>query len=69
MKTLAKLALEPRERRDSSGWYVLVAWGDRPPEQVGSFASQVEAQHWIDHLSSSWVRQRLDEYTPGYERY
>jgi hypothetical protein len=70
MKTISRPpTIETRERQYGGGWYILVTWGDRPPEQVGGFSSQAEAQRWIDYQSSSWIRQRLDEYTPGYERY
>lgn len=60
MKTVNKHPkLEPRELRDGSGWYALVIWGDRPSEQVGGFASETEARHWIDHSAAAWVRERL----------
>lgn len=61
--------LEARERRDGSGWYALVIWGDRPYEQVGGFRSQVEAQHWIDRSGAAWVREHLvDEHGLAYDR-
>jgi hypothetical protein len=56
-----KPKLEPRERRNGLGWYVLVTWGDRPSQEVGGFPSQTEAQKWIDHSAAAWVRERIDE--------
>jgi hypothetical protein len=70
MKTLKKQPkLEARERRDGTGWYVLVTWGDRPSEQVGGFRSQGEAQQWIDRTGASWVREHLvDDNGLAYDR-
>jgi hypothetical protein len=64
-----KPRIEPRELKDSTGWYALVTWGDRPSEQVGGFPNQAEAQKWIDHASAAWVQERLDaENLPRYDR-
>jgi hypothetical protein len=70
MKTIKKQPkLEARERRDGSGWYVLVTWGDWPSEEVGGFSSQAEAQKWIDRSGATWVREHLvDENGLAYDR-
>jgi hypothetical protein len=70
MKTSKKQPkLEARERRDGTGWFVLVTWGDRPSEQVGGFPSQAEAQQWIDRSGPSWVREhRVEDSGLAYDR-
>jgi len=54
-----KPGMRPCELKDGSGWYVLVTWGSLPPEQVGGFATESEAQEWIEHSSASWLEMRL----------
>ena len=55
-----KPKIEPRQFRDSPVWYVLVTWGDRPPEQVGGFPTEEEAQQWIVQSSAGWLKERLE---------
>ena len=52
--------IRPRELKDETGWYVFVDWGDRPAEQVGGFASENEAQNWIDCSVFDWLKKRFE---------
>jgi hypothetical protein len=52
--------MQPRQLKDGSGWYVLVKWGDLPPEQVGGFESEIEARQWIIENSSEWFRAQME---------
>ena len=51
-----KPRMEPRQRRDGSGWFVFVWWGDMPAEQVGGFSTEEEAKDWIEHRSAGWLK-------------
>jgi len=55
-ESLINLKLEPRRFQDARGWYALAIWGDRPPEQVGFFATKEEAEEWIAEVLSIWTR-------------
>jgi hypothetical protein len=39
---------------------VLVQWGDRPSEQVGGWATEIEAQQWIKDSSVYWLKSRFE---------
>jgi hypothetical protein len=54
-----KPKIEARELRDGSGWYALVTWGDRPSEQVGGFATDLEAQVWIRYSAEAWIKEQI----------
>jgi hypothetical protein len=54
-----KPEMRARERKDGSGWYVLVIWGDLPSQQVGAFRSEEDAAQWIKDNSADWFRARL----------
>ena len=51
----------PTEFKDGSGWYVLIVWGDRPPEQVGGFPDEAGAKDWITSSAASWLASRLED--------
>ena len=53
--------MQPRERRDGSGWFVLVEWGDRPSEQVGGFLTEDEARQWIEQSGPGWLKDRREQ--------
>lgn len=55
-----KPTMEARERRDGSGWFVLVEWGDMPSEQVGGFLTEEEARQWIKQNGPGWLRERTE---------
>jgi hypothetical protein len=58
--------LRPTEFKDGSGWYVLVVWGDRPPEQVGGFIDEDGAKHWINAGSQAWLTAQLEDWADGF---
>jgi hypothetical protein len=68
MSVSKSATIEVRERRHGSGWYAHVIWGDRPLQQVGGFPTKEEAQRWIDRNGDTWIRERLGEYSTGYDR-
>jgi len=51
--------MRTRERKDGSGWYVLVIWGNLPSQQVGAFQSEKDAEQWIKDNSTAWIQARL----------
>lgn len=53
--------MSPRQRRNGLTWFVLVTWGDWPSEEVGGFASEVDARTWIDRDSAAWLSSRFAE--------
>lgn len=48
------------QRKDGSGWFVFVDWGDRPAEQVGGFICEQDAQAWIENSVPDWLRKRFE---------
>jgi hypothetical protein len=58
--TETKPKIRPCERRDGSGWFVLVEWGDWPSEQVGGFLAEHEANEWIRQNSAGWIKERRE---------
>lgn len=61
MKKIRQPNIQPRERRDGSGWFVLVEWGDWPSEQVGGFLTEDEARQWVQHNAPGWLKERLED--------
>jgi hypothetical protein len=56
------LAVRPLE--DKSGWYVEAWWTNRPSENIGHFATQSEARHWITLELTSYFctsRDRIND--------
>jgi hypothetical protein len=47
--------MTPLPLKDGSGWYILLAWPDGREEQMDDFASEEEAQAWIDDESAAWL--------------
>jgi hypothetical protein len=47
-----ELTLRPKEREDGS-WYVEATWKNAPPQIIGNFKSESEAQDWIIYKSGA----------------
>jgi len=65
MREPIKPKFEPRERRASNTWYVLVTWGDRPPEQCGGFGTKEQAEAWIKEVSANWAKGQSTNHLTG----
>lgn len=50
--------LQPRALKDRSGWYVLLTWPGAQEEQVNDFATEADAQAWIDNEAKAWLAKR-----------
>jgi hypothetical protein len=48
----------PSQDKIGSGWHVDVLRENGVPEQVSGFRSEAEAQDWIDHKSSAWLKEK-----------
>jgi len=46
------------EDKVGTGWHVDVVLEDGVPVEVPGFRSEAEAQDWIDHKSSAWLKAR-----------
>jgi hypothetical protein len=42
------------------GWYVHVAYPDRPPLQLGGFRTEEEAKKWVADKSAAWLREHAE---------
>jgi hypothetical protein len=51
---------EPRELDNGSGWFVLVSGFDGPDMQMGGFATQAQAEEWIDLVRDIWIRAQAE---------
>ena len=49
---------ETRRLKSALGWYVRVSWRYGQVEQVSGFASEQDAQKWIEEKSEAWLRAR-----------
>jgi hypothetical protein len=47
--------LTPQPLTGGEGWFVRVEWPDFR-EDVGAFVSRGEAEAWIEHKSSQWLK-------------
>jgi hypothetical protein len=47
--------MEPHQRKDGSGWYVLIVWPTGPEQQVNRFATEAAARAWINDDSKAWT--------------
>jgi hypothetical protein len=57
-KQRAKPTFTVSEDKVGTGWHVNVVRENGVPEQVSGFRSGGEAQDWIDHKSSAWLKTR-----------
>jgi hypothetical protein len=58
-KVKADPIFEARSLRSAPGWYVRVSWRCSQVEHVGGFASDHDAQKWIEEKSEGWLRDRV----------
>jgi hypothetical protein len=49
---------EARRLKSAPGWYVWVSWRYGQVEHVSGFASEHDAQQWIEEKSEAWLRGR-----------
>jgi hypothetical protein len=49
---------ETRPLQSAPGWFVRVSWRHIRVEHVGGFASDRDAQKWIEEKSETWRRGR-----------
>jgi hypothetical protein len=48
-------AFEARHLTSAPGWYVRVAWLHGKRDHIPGFASQREAQRWIEEKAPTWL--------------
>ena len=49
---------EARKQKHGDGWYVLATWPTGSTAEVKGFASEPEAQEWIENKSVAWLKAR-----------
>jgi hypothetical protein len=47
--------MTPHQRKDTSGWMVLVAWPDGQEEQINGFRSSSDALSWLSEGQQEWL--------------
>lgn len=55
---VSKAHFQPRPNKRGDGWHILVTWNTGNSVQVPDFASEDEADDWIETKSADWLKAR-----------